>query len=135
MTLQLGPASYEIKKALKIITDRPLEPVLQLPVLERKASLTPNQIRLLNAIEQGGKCSRGALMDWFPEFKDEELYYRLEMLRLLSLVSVDLTNAETDPKQAIYRLHPSYQEAIRLLGGGMRIQSAAAAYTNHPADP
>jgi hypothetical protein len=111
----LGPASSRIRKALDEPPDRPLEPELRLPVLARKETLSQNLLAILAAIENSGECSRAWLMQRFPQYGDDGLHYRLEKLRLLSLVSVDLKNAVRDPGQALYRPHPSYREARKTL--------------------
>jgi len=104
----LGPACTKIRKAIKAPNDHPLEPQLRLPVLLRKESLTPNMLALLNFIEQHEPCTRKELDTHF-QCGEAELYYRLECLRLLSLVAGD--DSADDPNDATFRAHPDYAEA------------------------
>lgn len=104
----LGPACTKIRKALRAHNEHPLEPELRLPVLLRKQSLTPNMIDLLGFIERNEPCAREELANSF-EYGESELYYRLECLRLLSLVAAD--DSASDPNGATFRAHPDYAEA------------------------
>ena len=108
MVAALGPASTKIRKALRTHNEYPLEPELRLPVLLRKQSLTPNMLELLNFIEQNEPCTREELDSQF-QYGEAELYYRLEYLRLLSLVAADDT--ANDPSDATFRPHPDYAAA------------------------
>jgi len=104
----LGPACTKILKALRGHNEHPLEPELRLPVLLRKQSLTPNMLELLNFIEHNEPCTRAEL-DMRFGYGESELYYRLEYLRLLSLVAAD--DSASDPNEAKFRPHPDYAEA------------------------
>ena len=108
LVASLGPACTKIRKALREHNDHPLEPELRLPVLLRKNSLTPNMLELLNFIEMNEPCTREQLAMRF-QFGGAELYYRLEYLRLLSLVAANDSTAE--PSQAIFTSHPDYAQA------------------------
>lgn len=104
----LGPACTKIRKALKLPNEHPIEPELRLPILLRRQSLTPNMLQLLNFIEANEPCSREELDSHFG-YGEAELYYRLEYLRLLSLVSAD--DSAADPKGAQFRTNPDYAAA------------------------
>ena len=104
----LGPACTKIRKALKLPNEHPIEPELRLPILLRKNSLTPNMLQLFNFIEATEPCTREELDAHFG-YGEAELYYRLEYLRLLSLVSTD--DSADDPKDAKFRPNPDYTAA------------------------
>ena len=94
---------------MKAPNERPLEPELRLPVLLRNDLLTPNMLRLLMHIESHGPCTRDQIDSAFHEYASKELYYRLEVLRLLSLVSI-----QVDPENsavAVITVHPDYKAA------------------------
>ena len=121
----LGPACTKIRKALKLPNEHPIEPELRLPILLRKQSLTPNMLALLNFIEANEPCTREELDATFG-YGEAELYYRLEYLRLLSLIS---TNDSADhPKDAEFRPNPDYAAARgKLAVPPRRAYSSAAA--------
>lgn len=105
----LGPACNKIRTAMKVPNERPLEPELRLPILLRNDLLTPNMLRLLMHIESQGPCTRDQIDSAFHEYASKELYYRLEVLRLLSLISIQI-----DPKNsaaAVITVHPDYKAA------------------------
>lgn len=105
----LGPACNKIRTAMKAPNERPLEPELRLPVLLRNDTLTPNMLRLLMYIENHGPCTRDQIDAAFPEYSSKELYYRLEVLRLLSLVSIQVDTK--DAAAAVIGVHPDYKAA------------------------
>lgn len=104
----LGPACMKIRKALRIPNEHPVEPEIRLPILLRMQSLTPNMLELLNFIEAEGPCSRQELDSYFG-YSETELYYRLEYLRLLSLISA--VDSAANPLDAQYQLNPDYAAA------------------------
>ncbi len=105
----LGPACNKIRTAMKVPNERPLEPELRLPVLLRNDLLTPNMLRLLMYIESHGPCTRGTIDSAFHEYASKELYYRLEVLRLLSLISIKIDTE--DSAAAVISVHPDYKAA------------------------
>lgn len=105
----LGPACNKIRTAMQAPNERPLEPELRLPVLLRNDSLTPNMLRLLMHIERHGPCTRDQIDAAFQEYTSKELYYRLEVLRLLSLISIQIETK--DSAAAVISVHPDYKAA------------------------
>lgn len=104
----LGPACTKIRKALKFPNEHPIEPELQLPILLRTQALTPNMLQLFNYIEANEPCTREELDAHFG-YGEAELYYRLEYLRLLSLVSTD--DSASTPNEAQFRPNADYVAA------------------------
>lgn len=104
----LGPACGKLRKAMRQPNDFPLEPILRLPVLQRKESLTPNMLQLLYFVEMHGPCPRSRLAEVF-RLPEAELFYRLQVLRLLSLVSVD--GAPERQGDAAVRVNEDYARA------------------------
>lgn len=109
----LGPACNKIRKAIRAPNEYPLEPVLRLPVLLRKESLTPRMLDLLVFIELEEPCTRNQLAAQ-TKYDEAELYYRLEYLQLLSLVKLDERGA--DPGEDVFRLNPDYAKVRGGLG-------------------
>lgn len=107
----LGPACTKIRKALKIPNEQPLEPELRLPILLRKQSLTPNMLRLFNFIETKKSCTLQELNKNF-RYGQSEIYYRLEYLRLLSLITMD---SNSDPENPQLKPNPDYLAVCREL--------------------
>jgi hypothetical protein len=105
----LGPACNKIRTAMKAPNERPLEPELRLPVLLRNDLLTPNMFALLMYIESHGPCTRNQIDSAFHEYGNKELYYRLEVLRLLSLISIQVDTK--DSAAAVISVHPDYKAA------------------------
>jgi hypothetical protein len=122
----LGPACLKIRKALRLHNEHPIEPELRLPILLRKQSLTPNMLQLLNFIEASEPCRREDLATRFG-YGEAELFYRLEYLRLLSLVSAD--DSAEDPQDALFRPHPDYAAARDKLAIPARRAYSSAAPT------
>ena len=104
----LGPACGKLRRAMKQANDTPLDPLLRLPVLQRKESLTPNMLQLLYFVELHGPCPRSRLAEVF-KLHEAELFYRLQYLRLLSLVSVD--GAPEGRGDAAVRVNEDYARA------------------------
>lgn len=100
----LGPACIKIRKALKIPNEQPLEPELKLPILLRKQSLTPNMLQLLIFIEIKESCTLRELIQHFG-YGQSEIYYRLEYLRLLSLITMD---SSSSPENRQFKPNPDY---------------------------
>jgi hypothetical protein len=104
----VGPACTKIRAALKAPNEHPLEPELRLPILLRKNSLTSKMLEILNLIERNEPCSQQELNEVFGLGK-AEMYYRIEYLRLLSLIVVDDPNSSRET--AVFRAHPDYAAA------------------------
>jgi Predicted nucleotide-binding protein containing TIR-like domain len=93
----LGPVCTKIRKALKTPNDHPLEPDLKLPVLLRRQSLTPKMIGLLNFIETKDSITLQELSK-HVNCSQSETHYRLEYLRLLSLINIDYSSFPDNPQ-------------------------------------
>jgi Predicted nucleotide-binding protein containing TIR-like domain len=87
----LGPASTEIREALKDVVPGPSIPAeLDLPIMERRDKLSPKQRQLLTLLEEIGPSDIETIADALakvePSIPRDGLTYRLHHLRLLMFV-------------------------------------------------
>ena|SRR5215472_7781209 len=73
--------------------------------------LTGQQRSLLNMIEMNGTCLKSAIEERFPGMSPAELFYRLEQLRLLMLITTSEVS-EAGVKTESYSLTDQYRRAF-----------------------
>jgi hypothetical protein len=108
----VGPASNDIRRLLATVSSVKADILeeLEVPILERRGLLTESQRQILMAIEEG-ECSRRDLLRRFPQYKENELHYRLEQLRSFMFITVTMNRNEADRRKARYALRDSYRKA------------------------
>ncbi|RKT13283.1 putative nucleotide-binding protein with TIR-like domain [Paraburkholderia sp. RAU2J] len=110
----LGPASNKIRALLKGVQPKvhrvPSE--CGIPILELRNRLSHRQRAILSVIEEKGACSTQELATIFSETLMSELIYRLEQLRLLMFIGMDLETAHLLPEQRVYVLTLAYQQEL-----------------------
>ena len=108
----LGPATTRIRARLRDIVPKitKASSELDLPIIERRDLLTERQRRLLAMIEVHPDVSRGELLNIITDMTPSELYYRLEQLRLLTLLRVQ---PMPDSRDVRYSPHEAYEAAKR----------------------
>ncbi|TQV84297.1 hypothetical protein FKG94_06475 [Exilibacterium tricleocarpae] len=97
---------------------------LLLPWPARRDYLTQYQRRLLTYLEESGDIRFSAILEAFPERASEELFYRLEQLRLLGFIVYEQIGAKkADPDAHCYRLSEAYAAEVREMLSGMTVRA------------
>jgi hypothetical protein len=112
LSAALGPATARIRARLREVEPKATKArdEFDLPVIDRRDLLTGRQRQLLAMIEARPGVSQTELQSVSGDMTLSELYYRLEQLRLLTLVRAHLEPGDRDPR---YWLHEAYEAAKR----------------------
>jgi hypothetical protein len=126
----VGPASNAIRAILRNLEpkgmDRPSE-LLRTP-FERRGLLTGQQVTLLNLIEASEPCPRSSIEERFSGMSKPELFYRLEHLRLLMLITSSSETSDGGVTTENFSLTDSYRRAFR----AARVRTTAPPPPPHP---
>ena len=106
----LGPSTNRIRTELRRIVPKATTAggELTLPIMERRALLSGRQRALLEFVEANPGATRDQMAMAF-RIERSEMHYRLEQLRLLTLVRALREEGDDDPG---YSPHPAY-EAVK----------------------
>lgn len=110
----LGPASHRLRQSIKrFISPRSrFPPESEMPILEVAGLISAKQRSILFHIYAKDSVSKPELSEAFPNFTDVELHYRLEQLRLLTLVEAKSV-AGTPGDEVRYFLTKIYMAALK----------------------
>jgi predicted nucleotide-binding protein len=110
----LGPVTTRIRTELERVVPKATTAggELALPILERRALLSGRQRALLELVEANPGVTRGRLAEAFG-IEPNEMHYRLEQLRLLTLVRAVRVVGEHGDDEPGYAPHPAYEAAKR----------------------
>ena len=107
----LGPANTRLRSLFEALGPAQSAPQeLSIPFAERRDLLTARQRILLDLLEDRESCGLDDLKSVWPELAPSELYYRLEQLRLLMLVTRDRATEMYGERR--YRISDAYRAAM-----------------------